>query len=174
MVPSFKFSNHITLSFGTSQWINSIALIQPVSRAPIACPHKSIPSPGSSQCRVPPWLSPTNQFHHPIQSRAPMARPHNSIPSPTSSQCHTPMACPHKSIPSPRSSRAPPWRVPINQCHCPVPASVAHPHQSNPSPWSRQGRAPPWIGAVSARCSWLQVSAFQHYRNLPHRMFTYE
>ena len=112
MVSSFKFSNHITLSFGTSPWISPIAPIQPVSRAPIVRPHKSIPLPGSSQCHAPPWLSPTNQsppppppppppththtHTHPPTPTHPhththMARLHNSIPSPTSSQCRTPM-----------------------------------------------------------------------------------
>ena len=87
MILSFKFSNHIVLCH-LAQWINPIALIQPVSHAPIA-------------------------------------RSHKSIPSPTSSQCRTPMACPHK---SPRSSPA---------------------------------------GYVCVLCSWSQVSAFQHYNNLP-------
>ena len=116
-----------TLSFGTSPWINPIAPIQPVSRATITLP----------------LLSPTNQFHHPIQSRAMIAHPHNSIPLPTSSQCRIPMACPRKSIQSRRSSRVPPWRVPINQCHRPGPASVSSPHQSNPSPWSSHGGKTP-------------------------------
>ena len=131
----------------------------------LARPHEPIPLPQSSQCRAPPLRAHINQSHRPdlvsvvrphgsppqinsitpIQSRAPMARPHNSIPSPTSSQCRTPMACLHKSIPSPQSSRAPPWRVPINQCHRPIPASVAHPHKSIPSPRSSQCREPPSI-----------------------------
>ena len=58
------------------------------------------------------------------------------------------MACPHKSIPSPRSSRAPPWRVPINQCHCPIPASVAHPHKSVPSPRPSQCHEAPSIKPI--------------------------
>ena len=278
--------------------------IQPVSRAPIARPHKSTPSPGSSQCRAPPWLCPTNQFHRPDPVARPHGTPHVSIPSPklqkpsyysyfggwqavkdeesqyqlTEALClfwvppwslhlspvanipiidrvsycrmaflspvienwlgnwyrgkekntfqanfvffscifhpfcvfalqHVwnvwkylwknhdyakskkeadfllkkvrrpkiffdalpithiqpvshPHGVPHKSIPSPRSSRAPPWRVPINQCHCHVPASVVNPHQSNPSRRSSQGRAPPWINPIApiqpevwSRCS---------------------
>ena len=135
----------------------------------LARPHESIPSPRSSQCHAPPLRAHINQSHHLdlvsvvrphgsppqinsitlIQSRTPMARPHNSILSPISSQCRTPMACPHKSIPSPRSSRAPPWRVPINQCHCPIPASVAHPHKSIPLPWSSQCREPPSIKPIA-------------------------
>ena len=85
--------------------------------------HKSIPSPDPVAC--------------------PYSTPHNSISLPTSSQCRIPMVCPHKSIPSPGSSHAPPWRVLINQCHHPVPASVAHPHKLIPSPRSSQCREPP-------------------------------
>ena len=105
------------------------------------------------------------------------------------------MACPHKSSPSPQSSCAPPWHIPINQCHRPVPASVASPHKSIPSTRSSQCRKPPWINPIApiqpgshgpmnqshlsgtasvarpwkvrVRCSWSQVSASQHYRNLP-------
>ena len=72
---------------GTPPSINPITPIQPVSRAPmnqshcpdpasVACPHESIPSPWSSQCRPPP---------------PPMAHPHKSIPSPRSS--HAPPWC---------------------------------------------------------------------------------
>ena len=149
-VSSFKFSNHTALCH-------------------LACSHESIASPWSSQCRMPPWRAHINQSHRPdlvsvvrphgippqinsiapIQSCAPMACPHNSIPSPTSNKCRTPIVCPHKSIPFPRSNCAPPWRVPINQCHRPIPASVAHPHKSIPSPRSSQCREPPWIKAIA-------------------------
>ena len=50
---------------GAPLWINPIAPILPVSQGPMACPHESIPSPWSSQCRAPPWRNPTNQSHHP-------------------------------------------------------------------------------------------------------------
>ena len=103
-----------TLSFGMLPWINPIAPIQPVSRAPMARPHKSIPSPRSS--------SPTNQFHCPD----PVARPpwHTHI-----NQCHRPVpasvAHPHKSIPSPRLASI---QAPMNQTHRPDPARVTRPH----------------------------------------------
>ena len=122
----------------------------------------------SSQCRTPTWRAHINQSHHPdlvsvvsphgtlqqinsitpIQSRVPMARPHNSIPSPTSSQCCTPMACPHKSIPSLPSSRAPPWRIPINQCHRQCSSQCHAPRKSIPSPWSCHCHKPPWINPI--------------------------
>ena len=150
MVSSFKFSNHIVLCH-------------------LARPNESIPLLRSSQCHAPPLHTHINRSHcldlvsvlrahssppqinsiTPIQSHAPMARPHNSIPSPTSSQCRTRMGCPHKSIPSPRSSRAPPWCVPINQYHRPVPASVAHPHKSIPPPRSSQCCEPPSIKPIA-------------------------
>ena len=142
-----------TLSFGTSPWINPIAPIQPVSRATITRPHKSIQSPGSSQCRALPLLSPTNQFHHSIQSRAMIAHPHNSIPLPTSSQCHIPMACPHKSIQSRRSSRVPPWRVPINQYHRLVQpvsrAPINQTHRPDPAMVANPHCAPLWINPIT-------------------------
>ena len=142
MVSSFKFSNHIVLCH-------------------LARSHESIPSPRSSQCRAAPWRTHINQSHRPdlvsvvphgtppqinsitpIQSRAPMACPHNSIPSRTSSQSRTPRACPHKLIPFPWSSHAPPWHVPLNQCHRPVPASVVLPPSS-------QCHEPPWIKPIA-------------------------
>ena len=112
MVSSFKFSNKITLSFGTSPWINPIAPIQPMTHVPIACPHKSIPSRRSSQFV------------------RPMALPQKSIPSPRSSRAppwHAPITqshCPHP------ASVAPPWHAPTNQSHLPDP--VAHPHDTCP------------------------------------------
>ena len=49
--------------------------------------------------------------------------------------------------------------------HIPIP----HPHQSIPSPWSSHCCTPPWPAPTTSRmlCSWSQVSAFQHYCNLP-------
>ena len=66
----------LLLSFGMSPWINPIAPIQPLSHAPIARPHKSIPSPWSS--RAPPWGIPINQSNRPDPARA--ARPHGTPP----------------------------------------------------------------------------------------------
>ena len=52
---------------------------------PTAHPHKSIPSPWSSQCGVPPWQAPLNQSHHPVPASA--THRHKSTPLPRSSQC---------------------------------------------------------------------------------------
>ena len=85
MVSSFEFSDHIVLChLARPPWISPIALIQPVSRTPMAHPHKSIPSPRTSQCHAPPWRSPTNQFHHPD----PVARPHGTPPLTQSHRPH--------------------------------------------------------------------------------------
>ena len=104
---------------------------------PTAHPHKSIPSPWSSQCRVPPWQAPPELIPSPCSASA--AHHHKSTLLPHSSQCcmspwnnsiapiqpvsHIPMiqshrpepasevrpmACPDKSILLPRSSQAPP------------------------------------------------------------------
>ena len=68
--------------------------IQPMSRAPMAHPNKSIPSPRSCQCRMPHGVPPQINSIAQIQSHAPMARPHKSIASPRSSLCRTPHGAP--------------------------------------------------------------------------------
>ena len=99
MASSFKISNHIVLChLATPPWINPIAPIQPVSCAPMARQHKSIPSPRSTQCCA-----------------APMALPHKSIPSSRSSRAPIP----------PPPPPPPPWHAPITQFHCSHPTSVA-------------------------------------------------
>ena len=76
-----------------------------------------------------------------------------------------------------------PWHVPINQSLRPDLASIAGPHGASPQITSiaRSSHLPPWrapinqshrpdpakTGTVCARCSWSQVSTFQHYCNLP-------
>ena len=108
----------------------------PASVALMTCPHKSIPSPRSSQCHAPHGSPPQINSIAPIQLHAPMEYPHKSISSFTSSQCRTPMACPYKSVPSPWFSPAPPWRVPASvtpqwraptkQSHLPDPVVCPH------------------------------------------------
>ena len=90
MVSSFNFSNHIVLCH-------------------LAHPHKSIPSPQSSQCRAPPWRAPINRSH--CLDPASVARSRKPIPSIQPESCD-----------------------PINQSHCPDPASVARPHCAPPPP----------------------------------------
>ena len=143
-----------TLSFDTPPWIISITPIQPVSRALMTRPHKSIPSPRSSQCHAPPWFASTNQFHRPD----PVVRPPWNTPINQSHHSHPASVAPPCRVPTNQSHLfdpvAPPWRVPasvtpqwrapsnqshlpdpvvcpmmypINQSHRPDPARVAYP-----------------------------------------------
>ena len=169
--------------------------IQPVLRALMTRPHKSIPSPRSSQCHVPHGSPPQINSIAPIQLCAPMLYPHKSISSFTSSQCRTPMACPPKINPisliqsrphdvsqpvshpngvppqiSPIQSCAP-MTYPINQFHRTDPTRVAcptaHPHKSIPSPWSSQCGVPPWKAPLNQSHHPVPASATHRHKSTP-------
>ena len=133
-------------------WINRtkiivpITLIQPVSCASMASPPESI--------------------HHPVPASA--THRHKSTPLPRSSQCRV----------SPWNNSIAPIQpvshVPMNQSHCPDPASDVRPHgmppqidsiapiqsgapmtrprKSTPSPWYSQCCTPPWHTSVGLVC----------------------
>ena len=127
----------------------------PASVALMTRPHKSIPSPRSSQCDVPHGSPPQINSIAPIQLRAPMEYPHKSISSFTSNQCCTPwrsatnqshlpdsVPCPHDVVqPVSHPNGMPPQINPISLIQSYAPMTYPHksipsPHKSIPSLWS--------------------------------------